>query len=152
MEKEEGRVRIDSISLLRFHRRIAKLERIERIRFSSQSFSVPWIMHGTRMAMGEDRLCKTAVKMFSKCFRNCSVDERFVESLKLFLLAPPLPLTKTEPPHANSTFVSTSRELALRKFHATRILLVRGIYVHPTQLPRKGYKISRLFLPLCVLS
>lgn len=39
----------------------------------------------------------------------------------------------------------------LRKFHATRILLIRRIYVHLTQLPRKGYKISRHFPPLCVI-
>lgn len=70
--------------------RIAKLSRIERIRFSSQSFSVPWLMHGTRMA--GDRLCKAAVKMFSKCFSNCSVDERFLESLKTLssYIFPPL--------------------------------------------------------------
>lgn len=138
--------------------RIAKLNRIERIRFSSQSFSVPWLMHGTRMA--GDGLCKAAVKMFSKCFSNCSMDERFLQSLKLFLLIPPfLPSSHETEPHANSMFVPKPRFanftqhefFAFEQFTFTSDLVIRHIRI--TKFPRSLLNRRVLSSPLlCVIS
>ena len=106
LEKEEavpGSVRFPYVSTpFRFHR-IAKLNRIERIRFSSSSIFSRSMVNAWNTG---DRLCKAAVKMFSKCFSNCSMDERFLESLKT--LSSYIPLRGTEP-HANSTFVPNPR-------------------------------------------